>query len=672
MSDLLTGKVYPGYSANVKDYVDLYFNQKERNIVNILAGEFYITNAAAISADGSDYCYILMKPTAAFEEATNIYKEIIAIFSRYDTLEARALEAYEQIVQKVKQHRYEKLCYVLISADENVEKNLAAFLIGQENQIIVPFSYKQILSSKNNPYLVRNQFRNILYSRDLFDISEPIKNEIFFFGRADLVAEIITKHHAGQNFALFGLRKTGKTSIILDIMRKSKVQDFLSLFIDCQDTGFSMLRWNRALCYIVEKLNEQIPEEYRIRIDPKLFSEENASNSLLQCLKTISKSLNKTILLLFDEIENITFEKSSVENWCDGFDFIYFWQSIRSIYQRSNNIFTFCIIGTNPKCIETPTFKGKDNPIYNMIQPTYIPGFDHKQTREMVRKLGRFMGIKFDEGIYTRLVEDYGGHPFLMRLLCSKIAKLYNDRPVQIDRSKYSEAKRSFDKDDEYLDMILEVLLQFYPDEYEMLLLLAKEDYKSFNFYATNDNSYVRHLLGYGLVQSLDGANYDFKIDAIKEYLLRKNEYKKIAKSVEEQWTELCKSRNSIEIQLRKMVKAIIKVVYKNESDAKDYVTSKIFAGDKKYFAYSYSDLFDPKKTTIYFKNLVVLINANWEYFTDYFGKQDVFLAHMQILNNEGRYDAHAKIPEQAEMNAVENATRYVKDGLNKYFNENY
>ena len=59
-----------------------------------------------------------------------------------------------------------------------------------------------------------------------------------------------------------------------------------------------------------------------------------------------------------------------------------------------------------------------------MFQPFYIPGFDYTQTREMVRKLGKIMGIKFDEGVYTRLVEDYGGHPFLVRRVCSKIGKI--------------------------------------------------------------------------------------------------------------------------------------------------------------------------------------------------------------------------------------------------------
>lgn len=86
----------------------------------------------------------------------------------------------------------------------------------------------------------------------------------------------------------------------------------------------------------------------------------------------------KTILLLFDEIENITFNKSAVDHWCNGLDFVYFWQSIRSVYQKLDTVFTFCIFGTNPMCIEVATIKGKDNPIFNIFQPSYIKGFDQK------------------------------------------------------------------------------------------------------------------------------------------------------------------------------------------------------------------------------------------------------------------------------------------------------
>ena len=53
--------------------------------------------------------------------------------------------------------------------------------------------------------------------------------------------------------------------------------------------------------------------------------------------------------------------------------------------------------------------------------------------------------------------------------------------------------------------------------------------------------------------------------------------------------------RNTLESELRKMVKSIIKIAYKNESAAKDYVVKKLYAGDRKLSVTTYNELFDPR-----------------------------------------------------------------------------
>ena len=68
------------------------------------------------------------------------------------------------------------------------------------------------------------------------------------------------------------------------------------------------------------------------------------------------------------------------------------------------------------------------------------------------------MGIKFDETIYSKLTEDYGGHPFLVRRVCSMIAQNYPNRPVTIDRIKYQAIRDKFNRESDYFKMLLEVL----------------------------------------------------------------------------------------------------------------------------------------------------------------------------------------------------------------------
>ncbi|GEM_PF-2955181 len=111
-------------------------------------------------------------------------------------------------------------------------------------------------------------------------------------------------------------------------------------------------------------------------------------------------------------------------------------------------------------------------------------------------------------------------------------------------------------------------------------------------------------------------------------------------------------------------------VIYKSESGAKTHVINKLFGASNthKYASISYNDLFDSKKSEIYLKNLKDLINTDWPYFMDYFQiSQEIFINCMDVLNKEGRFDAHANIPDNDEMILVEGAYNKIKKGIDTY-----
>jgi len=662
----MNDNVYPGIHTFANEKINECFSEEEKSIAKYWGREWYITKAGHIYLGNSEYNYMLVKSTSAYEETLSLSREIVVIFSNYRTFEPRSLDVYDKVYKSIQELRCERICYILISADENIESALLACLSNQESQIIVPFSYTSFSHNTDDANFLRNQFRKYFYSKDLFDFSDPLKKDYYFFGRNSIVIEIIEKHKANQNSGLFGLRKTGKTSIIYDVLRKAAQRDAIGIFIDCQDTAFNMRRWNYALYYVVRRIIEET--DIKLSIKEEDFTETDAAIQFKQALISANNQLSgKTILLMFDEIENITFSKSSVEHWCNKLDFVYFWQSIRSVFQTTNSVFSFCILGTNPKCVEVSTVQGKDNPIFNIFLPKYIPGFDLNQTREMVKKLGRLMGIKFEEGIYTRLTEEYGGHPFLIRRICSAISQSYLERPITIDRSRYYSVRDKFNQETEYFNMLLEVLTQFYPDEYEMLNMLAFEDYDNFDYYVSNDPSLIKHLIGYGIIVTI-GDKYDFQIDSLRNYLIRISDRKSPLKTREEKWAYTCTQRNMLETDLRKVVKLTLRTAYITEGEAKNYVIGKIYGKNaRRYATYSYADLFDSRKSEIYLKNLTDLINANWEYFSDYFSNQEMFIHALSILNHEGRFDAHATIPDDDELMMLEGAISKLRKGVGKF-----
>jgi AAA-like domain len=481
MGQNTTPGIHPNFSLS-------RFPDEIRNILDILKQEFFLTNSGQKIELGfnSVYEFVLVEPTQTYREWFNLHREIIIVFSAYSNLQARTLDVFDYISKKFSTLRLEKICGILISKDTGIESSLQELIKNEpESQIIIPFFYEE-LKKGIDPFFFRNRFKKYFYSRDLFAFESPLRRDTYFFGRNDLIHTIINRYKSGENSGLFGLRKTGKTSVIYGIERSLYRESIFPIIIDCQNTSFNQRRWFEGLYYICKTTKSRL--NLNIKLPQKSdFNEKTASNHAETFFKRCREKVSWPLFFIFDEIENISRVTSPAEHWSRGIDFVLFWQTLRSIFQKNENLISYLIVGTNPSCIEISRIDNVDNPIFNHFDPLYIPGFSIGDTREMIRKLGRRMGLKFDESIYSKLNADFGGHPFLIRHVCSLINKriISLNRPVQIDRILYQKSKEDFSRNHgNYLNMILGVLKEFYPDEYSMLEFLANGDNSTFNEFA--------------------------------------------------------------------------------------------------------------------------------------------------------------------------------------------
>jgi hypothetical protein len=636
-------ETYPGKHPLL---IDSHYTDTEKDILESLSKEFFVTNGGEKIRLGanSEYRYAIISPTGIYQDMFNLDKEIIVVFSPYESVQARTLDAFEFVANKHSSLRIEKICNILISGDPYVEQSVENLIKNEpESQVIIPFSYDE-LGKVSDSFFIRNRFRKYFYTRDLFAFEAPLKKDIYFFGRGDLIQELVNRYKSGENSGVFGLRKTGKTSLINGIERNIIKDGIKSITIDCQDTSFNQRRWNEALFYVCLKTKEKLNVDILLP-DEGEFSEKNASLHTEDFLRNCRDITTHTAFLIFDEIENISRKTSPAPHWRSGIDFVLFWQTLRSIFQRNNNLVSYLIVGTNPTCIEISKIDGVDNPIFNHFTPQYIPGFDVKETREMTRKLGRRMGIKFEETIYGKLNEDFGGHPFLMRHVCSLIAKdvREQERPVSVGRHSYTRGKDEFLLNhSNYIEMIVSVLKEFYSEEYEMLTLLANEDTDTFNEFAELHPSFTSHLIGYGVLIK-DRSGYDFNIDAVREYILKQDKFKKIGMSLEDMWAEISLRRNKVETSLRRLIKMLMKANY-GVNDARHEILKILGETRKtKLGKSSYSQLFDATQSEIYFSDLSKIISKHWDVFNNSFEKtkKEVF-SQLEFIN-QSRADAHAK-----------------------------
>jgi len=659
----------PGFH---KQFVIERFNSEEQRILRDLSKTWYMTNSGAeLKVAQSSYNYFLMKPTPRISEMFNIEREVVCVLSDYDNFEPRSLDFFEQVYARLPKMRAETVCAVLICRARDVEEKVERLLKSDpENQIVIPFTYSE-LTNGTTGQIVENRFRKHFYSRDLFSFLSPLKKDTYFFGRSNLINEIVNRYHSCEHTSLFGLRKSGKTSIVYAIQRRLESAGNSIISLDCESPSIHQLRWFELLERLVRSFKEA--KGSKIKIDTsQRYDQRNAADSFEEDILKIyrSKKLAST-LFIFDEIERITPATASSSHWKDGDDFIFFWQTMRGFYQKHPNVFCYMLVGTNPSCIEAPTLIGHDNPIYASIPSQYVPPFSVEQVTQMVTRLGEYMGLKFDALIAAKLTDDFGGHPFLIRQVCSQINKLVGaDRPITVDKALYNKAKEEFSAHSkEYLDMMIHVLAEWYPDEYDMLCYLAQGDMKNFNLFAADHTSYTRHLIGYGLIQKSD-SGYAFNLEVMSDLLRKKHKNERLNLTGEEKVQEVSIRRNKIEKALRTLIRNALKISV-GPKKAVEVIIAAV--PENRRAALSTSDLsslLDKDNSPLFFLELINILRREWEKFEHAFGMEKAkVIVMLEEINSKGRPDAHAKSLDEDDFLQLRLYFKKLEEPLNDWSN---
>lgn len=645
------------------------FSPREIRILEKISKNWFLTRSMDIELATSKYNACLLKPTLKISEMFNISREVIAVFSPYPHFEPRTLDAFDSVERKLSKLRVESVCRVLISDDVEVEEKIENLLKSDPEQpIVIPFTFTEIEKNRDE-HIFTKRFRKHFYSRDLFSFLSPLRKDIYFFGRSELIQEIVNRHHSGEHTGLFGLRKSGKTSIIYAIERhlSSNGEPFLSL--DCESPSNHKLRWYELLEKLVIEYKRVRDSKYKL-ITENRYTEKTAADSFSTDILGIFRSKKASqVFLLFDEIERISPQTGSSSHWRDGEDFVYFWQTLRAFYQRNQSILTYMLVGTNPSCVELPIIAGHENPIFSSIPSQYVPAFTVEQTKQMVSRLGTFMGLEFDEVIFGKLADDYGGHPFLIRQICSLIHKNCTaDRPFRVDKSTYEKAKKEFVQNAiEYLQMIIQVLRDWYPDEYEMLSFLAQGDVESFSQFANDHERYTKHLIGYGLIEK--GTNgYTFKIESVKNYLGSINKHQRLNLSQSEKLAEISARRNALEKELKFLIKITIKTIHGPKKGAEKLLACIAEPRRQRLQGKSIEDFLNPDKSEIFLLDYIQIIQKEWESFKHIFDMEKTeFQTIFQHLNKHGRVDAHAKTIEEDEFTQLRLYFKRIESILNEW-----
>lgn len=593
---------------------------------------------------------------------------VLVVYSKYSSTDARVLRTVNEISDDPRyRHRLDPVLSLLIHCGDPAAT--IDLIRSDPDRVIVPFTSNELRDPGKGTLFVRLRIASHFGDIDLFGMSSPLISDRYFFGRDDLVQEIVVRATSrNENSGLFGLRKTGKTSILRAVERRISGRPILVEYIDCHNPGIHAARWWQVLENIVERLVARLSRTRRRNARVTLqYSEVNAGIRFSSDIQSIAADGElEHVLLMFDEVEFITPQISGELSRHWDKDFVPFWQTIRSVHQETLGNLVFLVAGVNPRCVQEPRFADLPNPIFQLAPPYFLEPFTRGDVRNMVRSIGRYSGLNFDERVYDYLSSRYGGHPFLIRIVCSEV---WRNTAIDDPHERVRISVDNFDRCEteirnrlaQPIKDILLSLVWWYPEEYDLLQILAVGDSRFVEEYINENPGSLVQFARYGILRGGSGA--DFAIVDLKQFLNEHGEdYKQeispflrgdmppeLLPEVPNLETlgKLFKKRCEAEIKLRRVI--IMYLGVKSNWDPKR-MSDAILSGLN-----PRPDRPDPRAlfvgrspqeviNQVYMLELKSIIGAHWDTFGPLFESNKTrFEMNMDTINLARRVDAHTQ-----------------------------
>jgi hypothetical protein len=543
--------------------------EQDQELARFFSSCFNINYGNVENIANTTVSVFIMEPEDFLSEGFGLEKEIMLIISHYEEMDSRTLRAADELLLKYPyKNRVDNLCYFLVAENPRIEDWIRRNYDSSINcRILFPFSINEIKRKSGDNWYIREKLRKYSFDKDLFGYTLPLNDDSSFFGRQQIIGRYIDAIRRCQNRGIFGLRKTGKTSLLYKIKRTVVEQQLGQVFyFDCKNPAIRKKRWYELLEHITLQISGRL-KLANFSIDNS--RQDNVLSAFNYVLKK-AKERNTKIILIFDEIEYISYFAKLNTHWAE--DYLDFWQTIWSEQSTYGNL-CFIVCGVNAYVSEKDTINGVQNPLFGIVISEYLTGLSFDETATMIKTLGKRMGLKFDHDAIQCLYEQYGGHPMLTRMACSWANKYLQDeqRPISLTKVKVKALLKDIDTDSafySYFGHIVSEIQQFYPDEYEMLEILATGQADDF-IELSQINEFVSHLKSYGLIAYRNGVPYIAMPVAGRYIALEqaKKEKRKIAfKLVEkEKRKEWLKCRIDVLIEHIRMLENSIRVHAKDE-----------------------------------------------------------------------------------------------------------
>ncbi len=275
--------------------------------------------------------------------------------------------------------------------------------------------------------------------QNLYKISSPVSDDLSFFGRETVLQQLIDLVNAGQPVGIFGLRKTGKTSLTQRLRGRLAAQRVIAA-VDTQGTAREqgvLPLYSTIIGAFVSHIKQYRGGLARTMPQLNLWPPPKGRTLLPNIMRVFATDLvalhrhiggDERLLLILDEVDRLL--PAGDDPGYEGFTS--FLGQLRAANQNLQ-ILDFIVIGVDPSVNRRDMWQERDNELYQALHEIWMPPMDADNAAEMIESIGFQMGIRYDPPALQKLIAAGGGQPFVTRQICGEtVESLYGQGPVTI------------------------------------------------------------------------------------------------------------------------------------------------------------------------------------------------------------------------------------------------
>ncbi|BAY30016.1 HEAT repeat-containing PBS lyase [Nostoc carneum NIES-2107] len=296
----------------------------------------------------------------------------------------------------------------------------------RDNFLLIPMPLTSIEKALIDKYecigLLEEYTDRYLQRADFFDDRNAITDTLSFFGRTELLQRLGEELLRYQGVGLFGLRKSGKTSVLLQL--GFMLREHPIVHIDLQT--YSGSRYGADLfnkfihCLSTLESAEPLPQF------PPFATDKSASelaSEFIQRVNQLASAIQKNnqyklpIFCFLDEVERIIPTPADSREKAEEFNAVF--GALRVLCQQQRQI-SLLIADVHPDCNRINYWSQSGvatNPVYSFFKEIFLAPFSADETQDMLVNLGKLMGLEFDADTPQQIHNQSGGHPFVSRQL---------------------------------------------------------------------------------------------------------------------------------------------------------------------------------------------------------------------------------------------------------------